>query len=446
MTDTINRRRFITLAGAGATVLAAAGCGGTYDIASGFVSPSAGTSGHDTLVYWNLLTGGDGSHMTAMEDVYRRAHPNVSLDATVLDWGNPYYTKLAMAIRAGSPPDLAIMHLSRLNGFVPPGLLEPYDLGEMAAHGMTPADFTPLAFHKAQFNGRQMAIPLDTHPFVQYFNTKLCRKAGLLDSSGMLRPISGSAQLLTVLRKLKSVGATPAVCDQINDPATPWRLFYTLYSQAGGRVLADQGKRVVLDRPRALQVLRFISQLAREKLLNADLDANGGVAAFASGTAGLYWEGEWNVDTFQAAKLPFSMQAFPPVFGSNDAAQADSHTFVMPIQPGGRDPERTTAILTLVHTLLTQSITWASGGHIPAWLPVRHSAAYQKLKPESNYESVADRAVYDPPAWYSGSGSNLENYAGGVISGVMIGASSPEEAYDSMHGALENLATQSSPV
>jgi len=439
----VTRRRFLTLAGAGATVLATAGCSATYDVAGGFVSPASGTN-NDTLVYWNLLSGGDGQHMQEMEQAYRKANPKIALDATVLEWGNPYYTKLAMAIRAGSPPDLAIMHLSRLPGFVPAGLLEPYDLGQLAAHGMHPSDFTPLAFGKAHFGGRLMAVPLDTHPFVQYFNTKICRKAGLLDSSGMLRPITSPAALLTVLRKLKAQKVTPAVCDQINDPATPWRLFYTLYSQAGGKVLADNGKRVVLDRALSLRVLGFIEQLAREGLMNSNNDAGGGVAIFSQGTAGLYWEGEWNVDVFQAAKLPFSMQPFPTIMGRK-ASQADSHTFVMPKQPSA-DPERTEKILSLIRSLLGQSMTWASGGHIPAWLPVRHSAAYHKLKPESNYASVADSAVYDPPAWYSGSGSNLENYAGGAIAGVMTGGTSPAAAYDQVHSALVSLSTQSDPV
>lgn len=443
MTEPVTRRRFLTLAGAGATMLATAGCGASYDVAGGFVSPASGSNSH-TLVYWNLLSGGDGAHMQTMEQAYRKANPDVALDATVLEWGNPYYTKLAMAIRAGSPPDLAIMHLSRLPGFVPAGLLEPYDMGELAAHGMHPSDFTPLAFSKAHFGGRLMAVPLDTHPFVQYFNTKICRKAGLLDSSGMLRPLVGPQALLTALRKLKAQKVTPAVCDQINDPATPWRLFYTLYSQAGGKVLADEGKRVVLDRGLSLKVLQFISQLAHEGLMNADTDANGGLSLFSEGTAGLYWEGEWNVAVFQAAKLPFSMQAFPTVFG-RQASQADSHTLVMPKQPSA-DPERTRMIYTLIHTLLTQSLTWAEGGHIPAWLPVRRSRAYRKLKPESNYESVANHAVYDPSAWYSGSGSNMENYAGGAIAGVMTGATAPADAYEEMHSALVSLSTQSDPV
>lgn len=304
MTAPLSRRGFFTTAG-GAAAMLLTGCSGTYDVASGFFSSDSG-SGKNTIVYWNLLSGGDGSHMQEMEATYRKEHPEITLDSTVLVWGNPYYTKLAMATRAGSAPDVAIMHLTRLHQFAPAELLKPLDLDLLAAHGMTPADFTPLAFAKAHYNGQLLAIPLDTHPFVQYYNTKVCRRAGLLNSAGELPPITGPEQLLAALRRLKAVGVTPAVCDQIDDPATPWRLFYTFYSQAGGEVLADNGTRLVLDRPLALRVLSFIGQLGREGLLSANTDAAGGITLFQSGDVGLYWEGEWNVDIFQQAGLPFS--------------------------------------------------------------------------------------------------------------------------------------------
>jgi multiple sugar transport system substrate-binding protein len=439
----LNRRAFLAGAAVLGASLATAGCAGTYDFASGLTGSSGGAS-NSTLVYWNLLTGGDGTHMEAMEAYYTKTHPGVNLQSTILTWGNPYYTKLAMAIRSGSPPDVAIMHLSRINEFGPPGLLTPLSLDLLAAHGMEPEDFTPLAFSKAHFDGHQLAIPLDTHPFVQYFNIKLCHKAGLLDSSGQLPPITGAQAMLTVLRKFKKLGVTPAVCDQVSDPATAWRLFYTLYSQGGGKVLADNGKKVVLDEALATKVLGFIYQMATEGLMNANVDSNGGTALFQAGDAAFYWEGEWQVDVYQAASLPFSMQPFPALFGT-DVAQADSHTFIVP-RRSRADPERLSMALTMIRTLLGQSLTWAQGGHIPAWLPVRESAAYSKLKPQSNYESVANRAVYDPPAWYSGSGSDMENYAGAAIGTLMIGGLNPQAAYQEMRQSFETLSKETVPV
>ncbi len=107
-TRRVGRRGFLAGAAALGAGLVTAGCSGTYDFASGFTGTSGGAT-RSTLVYWNLLSGGDGAHMEAMEAAYTKAHPGVTLESTILTWGNPYYTKLAMAIRAGSPPDVAIM-------------------------------------------------------------------------------------------------------------------------------------------------------------------------------------------------------------------------------------------------------------------------------------------------------------------------------------------------
>jgi multiple sugar transport system substrate-binding protein len=150
------------------------------------------------------------------------------------------------------------------------------------------------------------------------------------------------------------------------------------------------------------------------------------------------------VDVYQAAKLPFSMQPYPALFGSS-AAQADSHTFVIP-RKSAPDPEKVSLSLTMIRSLLGQSLTWAEGGHIPAWLPVRDSAAYKNLKPQSNYESVANHAVYDPPAWYSGSGSDMENYAGAAIGTLMQGSLSPQAAYSEMRESFVSLSKETVPV
>jgi multiple sugar transport system substrate-binding protein len=176
----------------------------------------------------------------------------------------------------------------------------------------------------------------------------------------------------------------------------------------------------------------------------AAMDYGGAVALFASGKAGFFLQGDWELPTFKDGKLPFDMRPFPTVFGQA-ATQADSHALVLP-RLDRPDPQRTDLALGFAKSLLDQSLTWAEGGHIPSWLPVQRSAEYRRLKPQSNYVSVAEQVVYDPPAWYSGSGSSLEIEAGGAFGSVMGGRRSPAEGVARFRAGLFRLSAAPSPV
>ena len=152
------------------------GCGSAFATGIAGIGPPK-----NTLSYWNLLGGGDGVRMVAMENAYQKAHPNVALSAVVLAWGNPYYTKLSLATLGNRPPDVAISHLTRATILARAGLLEPLNETELAPYGLTGGNFTPAAWNMAHTDGTLYAIPLDTHPFVMYYNTDICKKAGLLD-------------------------------------------------------------------------------------------------------------------------------------------------------------------------------------------------------------------------------------------------------------------------
>jgi multiple sugar transport system substrate-binding protein len=177
------------------------------------------------------------------------------------------------------------------------------------------------------------------------------------------------------------------------------------------------------------------------------LDYQGAIALFSAGRAGFYFQGEWEITTFQTAKTPFSMTKFPNVYGGSNhyAVQADSHTIVLPKRPSRTGTELDHS-LTFIRSLLDQSATWAAGGHIPAWLPYRNSPQYAKLTPQSNYASAADAAVYDPDAWYSGSGSDFEIIAGGSIGAVLGGISSPSAGLAQMKTKLQTLADTKPPT
>jgi multiple sugar transport system substrate-binding protein len=437
----LTRRDLLRASLLGAGVLATAGCAA---VGAGMVGAEPDPK---TVAYWNLFGGGDGVRMQQMEDGYRKANPDIDLQAVTLAWGNPYYTKLALSTVGGRPPAVAVSHLTRMKTLAAGNLLQELKPEDLERHGMTADRFNSRAWDAGLIDGKIYAIPIDTHPFVLFYNTKICDEAGLLDSSGRLKPIKGPDAFQDALAKAKEVTGQYGATHGINsDTASPWRLFQTLYAQLGGEVLAEEGKRIVLDDAKTTQVLDFLRTLTVEKgLMPGSIDYQGAIALFASGASGFHLNGEWEISTFQTAKMPFSMTLVPNVFGGDYAVQADSHTLVLPVRPD-QDRAKLDRSLGFVKSMLDQSLTWAEGGHVPAWQPFAKSAAYQKLTPQSYYAAAADAAVYDPPGWYSGSGSNFETVMGAAVGGVESGDVTPAAAIAQIRANLSQLAATASPV
>ncbi|WP_248962658.1 extracellular solute-binding protein [Sphaerisporangium perillae] len=402
-----------------------------------------GEGGTTKVRYWNLFGGGDGALMLTMQDEFRNNNPGIALEAVTLAWGAPYYTKLAMAAAGGRAPDVAVLHLSRLTGYAPGHLLDPFDEKLLAEFGVTRDQFPPGLIERATVDGRLYALPLDTHPFVMYYNTDIAQKAGLLGPDGKLAPISGPDALIDALTKAKQVtGAYGLALDNLD--VMPWRLFWALYRQQDGDITLPAGGSVGIDDVKALKVLNFMGQLTAEGLATRNVDYPGAVATFAGGKAGFHWNGGWETATFTTAKMPYSMTRLPNIFG-NARTSGDAHSFVLPHQRA-RDPITTRASYRFITELLKSSVTWGRAGHVPAYQPVVAEPAYLALKPQSEYRDVTPDVQLDPPAWFSGSGSDFENQAGSAFQRVLAGSLTPEQALAQFKAAVDKLLSTPSPV
>src|SRR4051794_26402034 len=330
--------------------------GGALGLAAALGVAATGTpfgGGPRTLAFWHLFGGGDGVRMTTMLDELASEHHDMTVHPLILPWGNPYYTKLSLAAVGGSPPDVAIAHATRLSEFAPAGLLEPFDDDLLDRHGIAPDRFRPDAWKLGRFDGRQYAIPLDTHPFVLYVNTKLAKQAGLLDADGVLKRLDGPDALLDAFAAVKHKTGKPGLIMETRG-VTPWRLFLTLYTQLKGRpVISADGARLELDDAKALKALEWMAQPHARGAGGQDVDYQASVALFGDQAAGFLLNGEWEVTTYQTAKIPFDMRPVPAIFDS-PVTQADSHTFVIP-RDAHRPPERFEAAVELIARLSRKS-------------------------------------------------------------------------------------------
>ena len=154
----------LAVAGLGATTLLG-GCGTTAaaGLLGGAVDPG-------TVQFWNLFGGGDGARLQTMLDAYKAKHGPDSLTAATFAWGDPYYTKVTLATVGNKAPNVAVAHLTRMQNLAAADLLTPITDEMLASVGLAASDFNENAWKNQVRDGKNYAIPLDTHPFVLFYN------------------------------------------------------------------------------------------------------------------------------------------------------------------------------------------------------------------------------------------------------------------------------------
>ncbi|MEV2254222.1 extracellular solute-binding protein [Streptomyces sp. NPDC050147] len=427
------------LGGIGALAVA-----GSFGLAAANRSASAIASDADVRVrYWNLFSGGDGANMIAMLDAFRAAHPRTDVKDSTLQWGNPYYTKLAMAAAGNRAPDLAVMHLGRIPGFAPGQLLDPWDVRLLAKYGVREADFDPVLWKRAVVDGKLYGLPLDIHTQLCFYRRDVCAKAGLLDAGGDLAKVTSPEDWFKALKAAKKAvkGDVHTIGIKADEPNFSWWFFLSFYTQLGGTCLSADGRDVTLDTDKATQVLEFLRQHLTDGYSTAIGIAD--AESFVNGSA-FTWEGNWSVPVFSGAKLKYGATPLPPVFGE-PATHTESHCFVLPHQSQRGGPTNEGAHQ-LAAYVVKNATAWARGGHIPAYLPTLDDKKYLALKPQSEYVSAMDHMAVEPPAWFAGSTGLLAQRIGPVVASSNVGSAKPDATARRMKDVLEKLVAMENPM
>ncbi|WP_246171751.1 extracellular solute-binding protein [Microbacterium oryzae] len=397
------------------------------------------------LQFWHLLSGGDGVTMSGLLDTVNAAQSDYRVRPTVLAWGSPYYTKLAMAATGGRAPEVAIMHATRVAGYAPGGLLDPWDVDRLAELGVDESTFPAPIWEKGHAGGELYSVALDAHPFVLMFNTDICDAAGVLDSDGRLNPTKNPDEFLELTRAVAGSAEGHGLSyGYLGDGAQMWRLFYTLYTQHGLEMKLPEGGKSELDQDAAVESLALMQSLLDGEIAAPQNDYQSAIAEFATGRSGMLLTGVWELRTMQAAGIPFDATTIPTLFGT-ESVYADSHSFVLPHQ-NDPDPTKRDLSYRFVADLLKGSFDWAEAGHIPAYLPVTQSPDYADLVPQAHYAEAAEHVAYDPPAWFTGSGSNFQGDFGASVQGALLSGGDPAAAIADFQRRVDAVLSRPNPA
>ena len=399
-----------------------------------------GALAKDTIIWWDFLGGGDGVRMKALLDQFNKESTDLEIQATTLDWGTPFYTKVQTSAAVGEGPDIMTYHESRIPLGVSTGSLSEITPDEIKAAGLDAKNYAPANWAAAQVDGKQYAIPLDIHSIILYYNKDLLKAAGLLGDDGKPKGLDGAANFDAALKKLTANGVSGLALP--NDGGTAWRVFYTLLNQDNGTFFKDNKFLDGDNLQKATDVLTEMSGWVKNGYTPANTEYPASIALFTSGKAAMHINGVWEVPTMvdlqKQGKL-FDWGAVQiPVFYDHAATWADSHAFAIPNRQGKElTADKRKEVLSIIKWFNEHSLAWAGGGHVPAYIPVTNSDDFKNLKPNSDYSGLAATAVFDPVTTLAGVASPVYDAAGNYIVPVIQGEMSPEDGAKQMADDLQ---------
>lgn len=398
-----------------------------------------------TVTWWDFFAGGDGVRMKALIDQFNEEHDDIDIEATTLEWGVPFYTKIRTSAAVGQGPDLMTYHLSRMPLGLSEGVLTPITDEDLANAGLSEDDFFAGALESAKGpDGQLYAVPFDIHSIVLYYNKSYLEGTRFLDDNGMLTGISSVADFEEALAAAKENGAESPVTYATGDDGGVFRVFYTLLSQQGGTLISDDGEVLPGDSmDKAVKAVEIMTKWQEEGWQPEQALYEASVALFTAGKSAFQLNGVWEVPTMNDlaanGELGFEWGAVEiPQLMDSQTTWADSHAWAIPVQGDEEmDPEKRAAVMQVIGWMEKHAIQWADAGHIPAYKPVAESEDFKVMEPNATYSSLADKATYDPRSIVAGVASPAYDAAQNIISPAMHGYLSPEDAVAQMKSELE---------
>jgi multiple sugar transport system substrate-binding protein len=413
-------------------------------IAAGGLSVAAAQA-EETVVWWDFLGGGDGVRMKQLISDFNAAHAGkVKIDATTLEWGTPFYAKVQTSAAVGEAADIMTYHASRIPLAVSQDILEEITPDDMAKMGLSSSDFAPATWDAVNVDGKQYAVPLDTHPIVLYYNRDLLKKAGALGDDGRPTGMGSKDEFTATLQKLKDAGVEFPLGSVTADGNFMYRTIYSLVCQQGGELLTGEEFLAGDNGEKLANALGVLQDWTKAGLQSTYTDYPATVALFTSGKAAMMINGVWEVPTMtdlakQGKLFDWGAVEIPVIF-DKPCTYADSHSFAIPKNKGKEiSPEKRAAVLEVISWMDKNSLFWATAGHIPAYKPVTESAEYKAMEPNATYSPLTTNMIFDPKSTKAGVAGPIFDVMSTYFVPTLNGEMEPAAAVESIKEELNAL-------
>jgi len=376
------------------------------------------------ITFWTLFGGGEGHIMTNLINQFNKEQNEIFVKEQPIDWGE-YYNKLLASMVGGNPPDLAVMHLSKLPDYVERGTVVAID---KYVSEEIQKDYLENIIAAASFNNQLYALPLDTHPVVMYYNKNVLQEAGLVSENGEPSLPKTFEEFYNFSKIIKEeTGKYGMSMEDLNGLGE--RLWLTIYRNLGGRIEDEKGNFMIekdIAEKTYGEILKFY-----EEDLTTFVDFETARAIFISDQAGFTIDGVWAMAAFEDMDVLDNVVGVMPVpaFSTTEKAYVwgDSHTLIVP-KGSKMNEEEIKAAVKFAEWLINHSYDWAKAGHIPVIKSVRESEEFLSLPLRKDYMLAAEQAfIPQVKGW-----AEIQDKLNELCQGVVLGSLTPENAAEEL--------------
>lgn len=344
---------------------------------------SAGTAAGGALTYtgpkvqvpfWNGFSGPNGKYLRGLIEQFNAANPNIEVQMNAIPW-DEYYQKVPQAVSSGEGPVIGIMHTDTLGTNAARNVIVPLEADMVASLGLQESDFDPRVWNAGMYNSQRYGIPLDVHPFGLYYNKGVFEQAGLDPN----KPPQTGDEYLSALAQLKEKGIQGGWVTPLQSGAL---MFHSLLWQFGGDLYNAALTEVTWNSDAGVKALTWMVDLVKQGYSPQNVGADAEVISFKNNQNAFLWNGVWHINSLnETQNLKWGVAPLPQV-GTEKAAWAGSHNFVI-MRQRGADDNRLQAARVFISWLSKNSTEWARAGQVPAAGPAREAAEFKALPAQS---------------------------------------------------------------
>jgi multiple sugar transport system substrate-binding protein len=326
---------------------------------------------------------------------------NVILKISKIPWSGQAEF-LQYACNSHRAPDIARMDLGLIPKFAAGGALlelDKYNLSSLQKK-LLPAAFDACQVRSREGQFKTYALPDEFTTLALYYNRDHFQRAGLDPS----RPPETWDEFIRVGQRLTRDIDQDGSLDQFGFAmnVTPWFSMPFLYS-FGGKILDDNKLLCLLERPEAVEALKFQISLTSSNV-EAGAWRQGAIgpdAGFKSGRYSMIFSGPWNLENFRRSGVNFSVSLIPgnPKLKIKSSTNVGGNANV--IFRTSKHPDLAVKFLTYLLSKEVQELFCKELGAIPLHVDVR--------PPETELQD-RELLVFMEQSLYAGSRPKIPGY------------------------------------